>query len=271
MQYAKMTEDRNKQISQEADNIFLERKGYDEKVKEKEDEIDRITQNLEQQLNNLDQRAHNQYLSLEKEKKNLIEMGNSKQNDINQINMRIYELDRRVKIDQNIGTYIEFEKELKKLDEEKATVDENLKIYSMDDSEAKAYLTNKAKSLKEKISDLEDEIDSVSDETKRIREDIENSKKGSDDKEMEKLEKIKSREDEMNKFISTFPELRQKESDEQQRLQETIVALLAHISNNISSKTNLPDSNAFKEMKDDLDFKQQQADNAEKTKEGLTV
>lgn len=77
MQYAKMTEDRNKQISQEADNIFLERKGYDEKVKEKEDEIDRITQNLEQQLNNLDQRAHNQYLSLEKEKKNLIEMGNS--------------------------------------------------------------------------------------------------------------------------------------------------------------------------------------------------
>lgn len=196
-------------------------------------------------------------------------MTEERSNQLSQYNQQIYELDRQIKTDIYLNQFLDSEKEFKKLSSERDEIEEDLKIYKMDENEAKSYLTEKAKELKKKSQNLEDEIDSITSETEKIRADLNRSKNSNEDNDMEKLEVLKSRENDMNEYINSFDDKRKKEVEEQQRLQETIVALLAHISNNMASKTNMPDRNTYEELKNDLDFKRVQAENAEKTKENL--
>lgn len=45
--YAKMLGDRNKQAEQDADNIFMQRKEIESEIAKMDEEVDKITQNLE--------------------------------------------------------------------------------------------------------------------------------------------------------------------------------------------------------------------------------
>lgn len=45
--YAKMLGDRNKQAEQDADNIFMQRKEIESEIAHMDEEVDKITQNLE--------------------------------------------------------------------------------------------------------------------------------------------------------------------------------------------------------------------------------
>ena len=89
--------------------------------------------------------------------------------------------------------------------------------------------------------------------------DIEERKGESGDS--QKYEMLFQRDQEMTSFIDSFEKRKQDEMSEQSKTQETIVALLEHISRGLQREGSMPSKNKLKEMQVDLSFKEKQATN----------
>merc|ERR1712110_616058 len=83
--------------------------------------------------------------------------------------------------------------------------------------------------------------------------------------ESKKHEAVFERDRKMQEFIDEFPQLHQQETSNKMKLQNTIVALLQHISKQVAGSENMPGAQQFAEMKDELSFKATKLKNSEKT------
>lgn len=73
----------------------------------------------------------------------------------------------------------------------------------------------------------------------------------------------------MTEFIDRFPEIKDRESGEHRRMQNTIVQLLEHISEGVERETSMPDRAQADELKDDLSDKSKEFKAAQVTQERL--
>lgn len=85
-----------------------------------------------------------------------------------------------------------------------------------------------------------------------------------------KYEVLFERDREMTGFIEGYPATKEREQQEQSKIQTTVVALLEHISEGLArTKSQLPSKARASEMRDDLTFKERQLESAASTKERL--
>lgn len=75
----------------------------------------------------------------------------------------------------------------------------------------------------------------------------------------------------MTEFMETFEETKKKDLEAMDKLERTIAALLEHMSKNIGRQTNLPSRDKVNELREDLEHKINQVENAETTFARLKV
>merc|ERR1712196_610679 len=83
--------------------------------------------------------------------------------------------------------------------------------------------------------------------------------------EKDKYEKLHQRDEEMTQFIQEFELTRSSTVSDQQQTQDTIVALLEHISSSLAAEHDMPTQQRLKEMKEEATFKEIQLELASLT------
>ena len=87
----------------------------------------------------------------------------------------------------------------------------------------------------------------------------------------EQFEVLYSKEKQINEFAEKYEAEKQTLQTTMNNTQETITALLEHMSKNLHRQTALPGVNQVEEMRKDLNFKQRQLNEAESTAASLSV
>ena len=73
----------------------------------------------------------------------------------------------------------------------------------------------------------------------------------------------------MTQFIAEFEATRAAEVAEQQSTQDTVVALLEHISSGLAAEQDMPTQQRLREMKDEATFKEKQLESSQQTMQRL--
>merc|ERR1711998_721378 len=77
------------------------------------------------------------------------------------------------------------------------------------------------------------------------------------------------RDEEMTQFIAEFELTRSSTISDQQTTQDTIVALLEHISSSLAAEQDMPTQQRLKEMKEEATFKEKQLESSQQTMQRL--
>jgi len=120
------------------------------------------------------------------------------------------------------------------------------------------------------ISEMRKTIDQYNRSVKEIDDDL-NNKGGQPGDEQQKYEILYKKEKEINEFMEKYELDKTEYSEKMGHQQETIVALLDHMSKNMARSSKMPNQAQVTDMKDDLKFKQRQLNDAENTAASLQV
>ena len=94
---------------------------------------------------------------------------------------------------------------------------------------------------------------------------------GQPNDEMAKYEILHKKEKEINEFTAKYEIDKAEYTEKMGHHQETITALLDHMSKNMARQNKMPNQAQVTDMKDDLKFKQRQLNDAENTAASLQV
>ena len=84
-----------------------------------------------------------------------------------------------------------------------------------------------------------------------------------------KYEVLFQRDKEMSEFLERYPKMRSEQLRDQKKTKQMIVALLEHISTDLSRQTNIPTKESVEEMREDLSFKKRQVNASQNTQQRL--
>lgn len=158
--------------------------------------------------------------------------------------------------------------------EELEMLEQELNALSLDPQAAREYLLKRVRyfseSIKEtdrKISETERENEQNTQLLEDLSEDItEREGKTQDSK---KYEVLFQRDKEMSEFLGRYSKMRDEQLRDQKKTKQMIVALLEHISTDLSRKTNIPTKESVEEMQNDLSFKKRQVNASQNTQQRL--
>merc|ERR1719284_1338927 len=120
-------------------------------------------------------------------------------------------------------------------------------------------LDAKQKELKEGKAGLEKQLQELSNEL---------AERKGESGEKDKYEKLHQRDEEMTQFIAEFELTRSSTIPDQQTTQDTIVALLEHVSSSLAAEQDMPTQQRLKEMKEEATFKEKQLESSQQTMHG---
>nr|CAB3255403.1 intraflagellar transport protein 74 homolog [Phallusia mammillata] len=135
-------------------------------------------------------------------------------------------------------------------------------------------LLAKVKSYNQEISSMDRQSNELDDNIQKMQEELQQVEDELEDQESEAVQKyrqIQKREQGMDEFEKNFPETRSQEIEQQSNLGENIVALLEEISKTLTTAANLPSRREVQDLKDDLQFKENEMFKAESTSQSLVT
>ncbi len=166
------------------------------------------------------------------------------------------------------------ERKLSHLQDEERELQEELSSTALNPADARAKLLAKVKTDNQHIKELDTKLRAVQGELSaakataaELSSDVQ--RRSADGSEGQKLEALFAKDQEMTQFIDSFPTAKAKELAEQQRAQDTVVALLEHISAEVGREAELPSLSEAEQLKGELKEKQTELERSKATKERL--
>lgn len=265
---------RNDAASKEIDAVFMERADREKGVHRLEEQISELQKAAEARLNSLAPPLQAEYRSLVAGSKALSANVVNLQSTLERINAQVETAEAAVKRDRNRDEHAMLEKKIAHLKRERASLDDEMNSTRLDPANARERLLAKVKDDNAHIQQIEKTLRAVEDDSASKRKiiadltaDIED-KKG-DTGEREKYELLFKRDQEMTEFLDRFEAMRDKELQEQRRVQDTVAALLEHISEGIERERSMPTRSQAEEMKEDLSDKSRELKSSQMTSERL--
>jgi chromosome segregation ATPase len=271
--------EKNRQLGQDLDRIFMQRKQREQDTLQVEDQIEGIHRSIQKRLNDLEPgklRAYNDLMMKQKELQDRFLSSEKRLNDINNA-IRNYESDE--KSNSLRKEYMALEKQSQNLKKDSESLQEELDIASLDPREANQKFSARVNYFKQNTTNLDARCQSMKEELANARQNLTelmNSGNSSsmsnndlDAEEMAKYELLVKRDQEMTASIESFDENRNNILAEQKQLQYMIVALLEHIGKGLEDTTNIPTPEVMQEMESARQFKEKNFATAQKTMESL--
>lgn len=260
----------NEKKKSQLDELFLERKEMENDISEIEQQINEINQANEEKLNELDPEQKEQYDRFRTENNQLMRDINSLRAELDDVNMRLSQLDGKLKEDT-------LRQRAQHLREERITLlarKEKLELQTNESNlpfaEARDRLRARIKQdhsdilhLEKKVIELNKIVDTYKKNINELEIDLAESK--TDQDESHKYEILHKRDREMTQFMDNFEETRANEIKQVEDLESTIATLLEHMSKSIGKTGAMPTKKDVTSMKDDLAYKKNLAENSENT------
>lgn len=271
--YCNQLKEKNSQDMQQVDRIFEQRQQCESAIKEMQGEITKAQTAAEDKINALAPVKLDQYRELLQQNNMLQQQMQTGEKQLAEINAQLQAAEQKAQQDTYREEYERLEKKIRKLQKEKVDLEKEHEASRMDPEQARAMMLEKVKSDKERLDQLDKSLKSVEEENRRnkkvladLQTDI-TERKGTGDS--QKYDVLFQRDEEMTTFIDQFAETKEKELGDQKRIQETIVALLEHISTGLKRENNMPSEGRVNEMREDLSFKERQLESSQSTKARL--
>lgn len=198
--------------------------------------------------------------------------------DDNHVTQQLLQAEAHLGADTLREAHQRLQKSIGRLRKEKDGLVEESRALQMDPEQARAMMLQKVKDDKTKLDSLSKQLRNIEEENLKHQKTMadlttdlaERKGEGGD---TQKYDVLFERDKEMSAFLDAFPGTRDKEMEEQKKIQSTVVDLLAHISEGVSRSDpqSMPSKAQVGSMRDDLTFKQRQLDSAEGTKNRLSA
>jgi intraflagellar transport protein 74 len=267
--------EKNRQVGQDLDRIFMQRKQRETDTAQIEEQIEGIHRSIQKRLNEMEPgklRAYNELMMKQKDLQDRLSQSEHRLGDINHA-IRSYESDE--KNNSLRKEYLSLEKKYQSLKKDSESLQEELEIANLDPKEAHNKFVARVNNFKQGAKALEDKISSLRDEISNNRKNLEELNNSSltnneaDQEDAAKYELLVKRDQDMTAFIDSFDETRNNILQEQRGVQYMIVALLEHIGKGLEDSTNMPTPEAMNEMENAKQFKEKNLMTAQKTMESL--
>ena len=214
------------------------------------------------------------YAALTNENERLTSEILHKQAQLENINARIADAEESLSRDRWRDEGVRLESQIGRLQSQLDELREESRQAKMDPAEMRDRLYSKVKADNEKLLNttrmlkaLEEENDSKRAAIADLDTDLEERKGESGDS--HKFEVLYQRDQDITKFINEFPGNREKALADKKRAQDTISALLEHISTELDRQHNMPSSEQVDAMRKDAVAKGTELENAQTTHERL--
>lgn len=275
-QYFLLLKRRNEEEARAIDQIFLERQERERGVARLEEQITELQRLAERRLATLPPDKQAEYRSLTEANRAMGSEVATRQAELEGLNARMEEAETELRRDPWREQCAVLERKALTLRREQATLEEELGTSRLDPAAARERLMAKVKAESQRVQQLDAEIADVTAELERKRKtleevsaELEERKSGAAGDDSAKYEVLYKRDQEMTEFIDRFPELKARESAEQQRVRDTVVALLEHMSSGLEREHSMPSKEEAGEMAADLGDKQRELGASKTTQERL--
>merc|ERR1719326_1390119 len=275
MRFQKHVREHNEAQAKDVDQVFIQRQQREAATKEILDQIKALEAKAQEKIATLDEEKAARYATQHENLIKLKERGRKGQAQIEQMKVQIRALEDEIQNNTFRNEFAERTKKLARLKKETANLETDLESLLVDPAEARQKLLAKVKEANREIREVKLHAEVVIKENETLRSNLEGltrdieDRKGDGADNSKKYEVLFKRDKEMTDFIDKFPDEKNKELKSQSESQQMIVALLQHISSDLSRQHNLPSEAKVNAMREDLSFKKRQVDASETTHQRL--
>lgn len=197
-----------------------------------------------------------------------------KQAELEAVNAQVSAAEEMLKRDRVRDEYAVTEKRLASLGAELAALQEELSVSQLDPAAAREKLLVRVKTDNARMQAVEKQLRAEEEGVAAKRAALAELEREVEERRSEagdsaKYEALFKKDAEMTEFIDRFEEVREREVGAQRRTQDTILALLEHISEGLLREAALPSREAAEDMREDLADKQRELKASEMTAESL--
>lgn len=275
-EYVTEFEAKNREQAGEVDRVFVVKKQRDEETKQVEAQIANLHEQAQRKLNMLDPQKLERYNHLLSRSQALMQQQEQVMSEIEAVVAKTQELENTVGRQHSYSDeYDNLSKKLARLEKDEHNLSEELAIWETPDpkealSRLKQRAENQSKEVKNLdgvIKSMQEQLDGTNKHLRELNDELDDRKADPSDK--DKYDKLRQRNEEMTNFIESFDETKASILQDQQQTQDTIVALLEHISQGLEHENNMPSQQQLREMRDEASFKERHLESSKQTTERL--
>lgn len=262
---------RNTQEAATVDDVFMQTQSTNNKRIKVEEMIADIHETVASRLNELGEDVASQYKGMQEEQLALQAAINDRETKLHMLTSKITDMRNKLQ-SQEYQTHQEglrLRKEKKKLLQQRQELEEDTDS-SLTPEELKERIRTRVRDLN---SDVEQQqrslksydasVEKLQDQIRLKEQDLAEARKHA--AKAKKYEAVYERDTKMQEFLDDFENIRREEVENMTTLKTTIVALMKHISSQLSASQNLPDKEQLHNMKEELSFKAQKLQNSQQT------
>eukprot|EP01135_Chromosphaera_perkinsii_P003353 Nk52_evm53s240 gene=Nk52_evmTU53s240 len=256
------------------DKIFSERSDKEAKTRELEKEIEIETKKSEAMIEELGPERQENYYTMKSENEALGKEISSKQSKLDELVEKSKALEEEVEQNpikrQAVLLY-------EKLQEVKNNRDSMRAELSAAESETpdqeRERLLQQVKQDNQEIAGMERRLGEMNENIRLTNEQLEKVTSDLEDYQGErnaKYQELVKRDQEMDQFLNTFDATKAQDSENIKILQMNIVKLLEHITHTMQAQSHLPNQEGFKQVQDELSFKEKEMKKSKTTVDSLS-
>ena len=258
----------------QVDQVLMERQERERGVARLEEQTAELLAAAEARIASLPPAAAAEYKRLQAESATLGREVEKKQGELEAVNAQVAAAEEALRRDRVRDEYAVAEKRLAALTAEVASLTEELSTSQLDPAAAREKLLARVKTDNARMQAVEKLLRSEEEGLAAKRQALQDLEKEIEERRGEagdsaKYEALFKRDAEMTEFIDRFDEAREREAGAQRRTQDTILALLEHISEGLLREASLPTREAAEDAREDLADKQRELAASEQTAESL--
>eukprot|EP00916_Digyalum_oweni_P000413 GHVL01000740.1.p1 GENE.GHVL01000740.1~~GHVL01000740.1.p1 ORF type:complete len:587 (+),score=145.85 GHVL01000740.1:21-1781(+) len=260
----------NDQQRLEMDEIFLEKKHQEDAIESIKRQTEQLNILVQKRLESLspDQRA-----LLESCESEIDDLNNNifrNKNSLEELRAELYQAESHLMGDNNKYRLFSMQEEVEKLKKKKLQLESDSADSLMTVGEQRDKMLAQVKKEKADIAQVEKIIEEKKEimnkyniQIKEISDSLE--QKSGNDGDNQKMKLLMSKQKEIDQFLTTYDSSKKEQEEAVTKQQEYIMKLMQDMSTTLKRSSQLPTFEGFKEMEDDLDFKNKQLENSETT------
>mmetsp|Transcript_7547 Transcript_7547/g.11198 ORF Transcript_7547/g.11198 Transcript_7547/m.11198 type:complete len:604 (-) Transcript_7547:179-1990(-) len=267
--------EKNRQMGQELDRIFMLRRQREAETTKIEESINAHYQAVQKRINELEPGKLRAYNDLLERQRSLQDQLSNAEARLHEVNGEIARLEEDEKGYSHRKEFANLEKQLTSAKRNYDSLSEEYDIAMLDPKEAHAKFVARVNDHKQNTKFMDSKASSLRSEIKNLKQQLEElsntaiSQSEEDSSEAAKYDLLMKRDQEMTAFMDKFDETRSGVMAEQENAKSLVVGLLEHIGRGLDDATNLPDAGVMGEMEDAKAFKERNLATAQKTMESL--
>lgn len=267
----KVLKQQNERDSSSMEKLFAQNLEKDELIKKLEFEIEKERRKTESFVSNMSPEMQEQFKKLKIKNLQLQEELEMKQQELDKLNENIDSLEEEISQSPVKQEAVSLYEKIMVLEEKRGSLADEMKKKETPQEERERLL-KQVKEDNQEIARMENRAKEINERTEKLQDEISQLDMDLEEHHGErtaKYKELKKRDEDMQEFLDSFDTNKAAAEEKQKALETSIVQLLERISRADVQSKHMPSSVDFKEMQEDLNFKETEMAKSRDTATGL--